>query len=315
MKKSTTIFLAFTVCLLWGTLYPMVKVCYNELGIVGIPSILLLIGVRFTLCGGLVTLYCFRHKSDSLSSVGANFLPILLVGLFAIILHYGFKFVAMSFTDSAKTAIIGQIGTILYVSFSFLFFKEDKFSIKKLIAVFLGFLGVIVINLGNGGGALIGFGDILVLISTLFSLASTIISKKVYERVDDVVVTGLNQLFGGLVMLLLGVCMGGTLSLSRWYSGYALVYVCAASIASYVLWAKVIKTGMLSKLFIIKFAEPIFACLFGALLLGEDIFKFQYLFAFLIIAAAIILSELNLGKNKAQPVQESDASESPIPEK
>jgi drug/metabolite transporter (DMT)-like permease len=42
-------------------------------------------------------------------------------------------------------------------------------------------------------------------------------------------------------------------------------------------------------MFIIKFAEPIFACFFGALLLREDIFKLQYLAAFILISAGIVL--------------------------
>ena len=42
-------------------------------------------------------------------------------------------------------------------------------------------------------------------------------------------------------------------------------------------------------MFIIKFAEPLFACLFGALILGENILKWQYLIAFLLISFGIIL--------------------------
>ena len=46
----------------------------------------------------------------------------------------------------------------------------------------------------------------------------------------------------------------------------------------------------LSKLFIIKFAEPVFACIFGAILLGENIFRVQYVLAFLLIATGIYIS-------------------------
>ena len=42
-------------------------------------------------------------------------------------------------------------------------------------------------------------------------------------------------------------------------------------------------------MFIIKFAEPLFACLFGAIILGENIFKWQYLIAFLLISFGIVL--------------------------
>ena len=59
---------------------------------------------------------------------------------------------------------------------------------------------------------------------------------------------------------------------------------------SYCVWCGTVKSGELSKLFIIKFAEPIFACIFGALILGENIWQIQYLIAFLLISGGILLS-------------------------
>ena len=42
-------------------------------------------------------------------------------------------------------------------------------------------------------------------------------------------------------------------------------------------------------MFIIKFAEPLFACIFGAIVLGENIFKLQYLGVFILISLGIVL--------------------------
>ena len=66
-------------------------------------------------------------------------------------------------------------------------------------------------------------------------------------------------------------------------------YICIASIGGYTLWAYLMRNVSLSKLFIVKFAEPLFACIFGAVLLGENIFKIQYLLAFILISAGIIM--------------------------
>ena len=52
------------------------------------------------------------------------------------------------------------------------------------------------------------------------------------------------------------------------------IYICIASISAYTLWYYVLKNNSLSKMFIIKFAEPLFACIFGAIILGENIFNF-----------------------------------------
>lgn len=60
--------------------------------------------------------------------------------------------------------------------------------------------------------------------------------------------------------------------------------------ASYCLWFVAVKRGSLSRLFIIKFAEPAFAGIFGALLLGEDVLSVRYLLCFLLICGGICIS-------------------------
>ena len=63
----------------------------------------------------------------------------------------------------------------------------------------------------------------------------------------------------------------------------------SASIVAYTLWYYILENYNLSKLFIIKFAEPLFACVFGAILLGENIFRIQYVLAFVLISVGILL--------------------------
>ena len=122
------------------------------------------------------------------------------------------------------------------------------------------------------------------------------ISKKVFVKVSPITSTGISQLFGGIVLLAVGFAMGGNVHF-RWdCSLLIMVYICVASIVSYCIWFGIVKSGELSKLFIIKFAEPVFACVFGALILGENIWKIQYLLAFLLISGSICLSNLTAKK-------------------
>ena len=88
--------------------------------------------------------------------------------------------------------------------------------------------------------------------------------------------------------MIVGVVMGGTVVMndSLWLMGY----ICLASIVSYCIWFGIVKNGELSKLFIIKFAEPVFATIFAAILLNENIFQGQYLVAFVLIALGISIS-------------------------
>lgn len=290
MNKNKTIFLVLLVMLLWGTLFPMVKLGYTAYNIVTTGDILFFAGVRFTVCGAVISLYALLTDRESFKNVKATLGPILLSGLFAIVLHYGFTYTGLRLTDSSKTAILKQIGVLFYVCFSFLFFKEDKPTVKKFIAVIMGFAGILAINF-SADGISFYIGDALIIAASFCTVFSNVVSKKALTTVKPVTMTGISQLFGGLVLLVIGKLLGGSMNMPLNASGCIIMgYICLASIFSYVIWFTVVKKGELSKLFIIKFAEPAFACIFGALLLGENILRIQYLLAFLLIAGGIYIS-------------------------
>lgn len=289
MNKNKLMLYALLVMLLWGTLFPMVKLGYTVYNIVTTGDILFFAGVRFSVCGAIICLYSFITDRESYKAVIPSLTPILLSGFFAIILHYGFTYTALKLTDSSKTAILKQVGVLLYVCFSFMFFKEDKPTVKKLIGVLMGFVGIVAIN-ASSDGISFNIGDVLIIAASFCTVFSNVISKKVFRTVKPIISTGISQLFGGIVLLIVGRLLGGSMSLVFNKSAFIMVYICLASIFSYSIWYTVVKNGELSKLFIIKFAEPVFACVFGAMILGENIFKIQYILAFLLIATGIYIS-------------------------
>ncbi len=289
MNKNKSTFYALLATFLWGTLFPMVKLGYDAYNIITTGDILFFAGIRFTVCGALICLYAFITDKASFKGVKNTLVPVLLSGLFAIILHYSFTYSALKLTDSSKTAILKQIGVLFYVCFSSMFFKEDKLTVKKLIGVLMGFVGIIAIN-ANAGGISFNIGDALIIAASFCTVFSNVISKKVFQTVKPITSTGISQLFGGIVLLMIGDLWGGGMDFVFEKSAFIMVYICFASIFSYSIWFTVVKNGELSKLFIIKFAEPVFACIFGAILLGENIFKVQYILAFLLIAGGIYIS-------------------------
>ena len=289
MSRNKSILYALFVMLLWGTLFPVVKLGYIAYNIVTTGDILFFAGARFTICGALICLYAFITDKESFKNAKNALIPVLLSGLFAIILHYSFTYSALKLTDSSKTAILKQVGVLFYVCFSSMFFKEDKLTVKKLIGVFLGFAGIVAINT-NTNGVSFNIGDALIIAASFCTVFSNVISKKVFRTVKPITSTGISQLFGGMVLLIMGHLLGGSMNFVFDQSAFIMMYICLASILSYSIWFIVVKNSELSKLFIIKFAEPVFACIFGAILLGENIFKIQYLLAFLLIAIGIYVS-------------------------
>jgi drug/metabolite transporter (DMT)-like permease len=213
---------------------------------------------------------------------------ILLSSFFSTILHYAFTYIGLSSTDSSKTALIKQLAPLLYVCFAFLFISSETFSVYKIIGGIVGFMGIIAINFTSKSVSF-SIGDILIMLASICSVVATIISKKVVATNSPFWITGIGQTFGGTALILAAVIMGANVLNFSWSALGVFAYICSASMAAYLLWNYIMKTSEISNMFIIKFAEPLFACIFGAILLNENIFKVQYLIAFALISLGIIL--------------------------
>ncbi len=298
-KKIKTILLSLIVMALWGSLFPVVKIGYQAFSISGtdIPTILMFAGTRFVICGAMLSAIAIFKKDKLDAPKIKSVVMILLIGLFSIVLHYAFTYIGLSSTDSSKTALIKQLGSLIYVCFAFLFFKNEKFNAFKIVGAIIGFLGIIAINYSTDGISF-SIGDILIVGASVCTVVASILSKKTLESNSPFFVSGISQLSGGIALMLAAFIMGSDMLSFDLVSLGVFTYICTASMVAYVLWNYILRENDLSGMFIIKFAEPLFACLFGAILLGEDIFKWQYLIAFILISAGIILGNKNTKEEK-----------------
>ncbi len=297
-----SILLPLVPMILWGSLFPMIKIGYAafEIESTNIPDIIMFASCRFTLCGIILCAICLVRKEKIAAPIKSNVFKILSLGLFSIVLHYAFTYIGLAFTDSSKTALLKQLGVLFYICFAFLFIKDEKFSVLKIVGGVLGFGGLVAINL-NGAGLIFAFGDILIILASVCTVISSVINKSVANNNSAFWVNGLSQLSGGLVMLIAALIMGGKIPKITPWAIFVFLYICTASMIAYVLYTYLLRTVSVSKMFIIKFTEPLFACIFGAMWLGEDIFKIQYLLAFILISAGIILgNKANETKGEAK---------------
>lgn len=281
---------ALIVMALWGSLFPCVKIGYKIFDITSTGDLLLFAGVRFTICGIVICIYRYFTAKDKFSGVKPVFSTILFTGLFSVVLHYAFTYSALNLCkSSALVAILKQVGMVFYVCFSFIFFKEDRPTVTKFVAAALGFVGIIVINI-TPDGIDFGLGEVFVLLASFCTVFASVFGKKAISKADSVWVTGVSQLFGGIILLTVGYLMGGSMTVSYSPQSLVFVYILFASVFSYCLWYIILEKGELSKLFIIKFAEPLFTVVFGMLIAGES-FKIQYILGFLLISTGIMLTK------------------------
>lgn len=290
-NKIMTVLLAAIVSILWGTLFPMIKIGYRVFAIDNsqVASILLFAGVRFLISGIiLVAMQSVKKKRLELPK-GNKFTSVLIVSLLTVVVHYALTYTGLSLADSSKSSVLKQIAFLIVPCIAFLFRKDDKFSFYKVFAAILGFLSVIIINL-DGMNLVFEIGEILIILASFSSMFGQMASKNIYDKYKPTYIVAYSQLLGGVILVISGLIFGGSIGMISLQSIAVLGYICFASITANLLWNTLIKYNDMSKLAVLKSMDPLFASLFSALLLGEDILKPTYLIATSLIILAIAVS-------------------------
>ncbi|MBQ5927044.1 MAG: DMT family transporter [Clostridia bacterium] len=300
-KSALLMIEALFVMLLWGSLYPTVKLGYQEFGVRGdrISDLWLFAGLRFFLCGAVVCAFCVGKKGNFLSRQKKDWIAVLWVAVFSVALHYSFTYIGLSKTESSKTALLKQLGTLFFVCFSFLFFKGERFTFMKGISALFGVLGIVCLQSDSLKIAL-GIGEILIILSSFCTVTSNVALKKISPTANPVFVVGFSQILGGAVLLILGFSTGGRLSMPDGSGWLVFGYIAFANIFGYFLWYSIVGKADLSYLFLVKLSEPFFALICSAVILKEDVFKVQYLLSFLCVVVAMVCSNLRFSKKRKE---------------
>ena len=129
-----------------------------------------------------------------------------------------------------------------------------------------------------GIGSLLQHGEWLMLLAALSMAVGTIAIRFVCRHADPVAATGWHMILGGIPLLALsGVCESGQwvhIDPAGWLSlGYATVF---GSAIAYGLFFYFASSGSLTSLSALTFLTPVFALLFGHLLLSEVLSPLQW---------------------------------------
>ena len=294
-SKKGSLILGLLVMLFWGSLFPTVKVGYKLFGVdtASAGSILLFAGLRFVICGLLFMSVAWRRDRKLSLPDRHTILSALPIGLTAYVLHYTFTYLGIANLESSKTAIMKQVGTLFIVCFGFLFRKEDKFTVSKLVGGILGFGSILSVNF-KGMRLTFSVWELLVVCASFSSVASTIFSKNAYDRCDPLYVTAFSQLMGGAVLSLIGVLMGGGFRRFDLGSVGIMAYICFASCIGYGLWNLLLKYHDMSRMNTIKFSETLFSAVFSWIILGENILRWQYLLSFVFVTMGVLIGNGSL---------------------
>ena len=296
-KPVWVVIFAFTAAIAWGWAFPLIKVGFNAFGITAdmTGSKMLFAGIRFA-AAGLIVLSVARSNGRSFrTSRLIDWRFILAFALMNTTLHYFFFYVGMSHSEGSRAAILNSLSTFLVVLLACACFKSDKLTSRKMLGCAVGFSGILALNLGGSeSGRFTWLGDGMIILNAICGATANLMTRGLSRRVDVFVGTGYSLTIGGLLLIIPGLVMGGTLPNVNLLGIICLILLIAISAIGFALYNKLLSLNPVGKVAIYNSLIPIVGAVTSCLCLGE-IFHPKYAIAGGLAALGIYI--INKGKN------------------
>ena len=293
-NRPAVVALATLCCLLWGSAYPAIKSGYALLQIApdDIASQVLFAGWRFVLAGVVLLLVAAAMRKPVLSLRVRQAGQVALLGLAQTALQYVFFYIGLAHATGVKSSIMNATGVFFRVVLAHFIYADDRLSARKALGCLIGFLGVVVVNLGGGGELTFDvtlLGEGFVVIAAFVLAAASIYGKRLSATIDPMVMTGWQLLIGGVALTLGGLAFGGELRGWDITSGVLLVYMALLSSVAFALWSLLLKHNPVGLIAAFNFLVPVFGVALSALFLGESLLSWNNLAALLLVSGGIWL--------------------------
>lgn len=284
-------FLALLCCALWGSAFPCIKLGYAWLQISDTGSRILFAGYRFFLAGILTLLIgCVMERRVCLPK--CNSIPVIFgQGILQTTIQYVFFYIGLSHTTGAKASIINASNAFFAIIIAHFLLQNEKITWRKCIGCFVGFAGVIVMNLTPGalGGGFSWTGEGFVLLCSIAYGASSVTLKKIGNMESPTTITAFQLIFGGAVLIMIGWICEGEIHGFTIKTIILLFYMAALSAVAFSIWTALLQHHSVGKIAIYGFSIPIFGVVLSGLLLGETIRSLSNLLALVLVSVGIVI--------------------------
>lgn len=288
---------ALTAAIAWGWAFPLIKVGFSAFGITAdmTGSKMLFAGIRFA-AAGLIVLSVARSNGRSFrASKIIDWRFILAFALMNTTLHYFFFYVGMSHSEGSRAAILNSLSTFLVVLLACACFKSDRLTSRKILGCTIGFSGILALNLGGAeSGHFTWLGDGMIILNAICGATSNLMTRGLSRRIDVFVGTGYSLTIGGLLLIIPGLALGGTLPNVNMLGITSLILLIAISAIGFALYNKLLSCNPVGKVAIYNSLIPIVGAVTSCFCLGET-FHLKYALAGGLAALGIYI--INKGKN------------------
>ena len=293
-EKRWAIIFSLIAMLLWGSAIPLIKLTYLHAGIQANDpgGKIFIAGIRFFMAGLLTYIYFFLFNKEKVERDKINFKFIIILALIQTTLQYSTYYIGLSNTLGSLAAVIQASNAFITVIISVILIADEKLTGRKLAALIIGSLGLIIINLKDAGSfhfKLTGEGFILIA-TTLNALASVLIRKYGRDQ-NSFLMTGTQFLLGATPLIIIGALTHTSLVNFDLKLFLMLSYGAFISATSFTIWTSVLQAHSASEFGIYKLFIPIFGTFLSVLFLGEELTIYIILGLIFVLLGAVVLNK------------------------
>ena len=281
----------FILSAIWGSAFIAIKISLNYFSPVSVASYRLIVASIF-----LLIFYIIGKYKTSLTRT--DLIMLLFVGVVGNFLPFYLISWSEQHIQSSTAGILMGVGPILTLILSHFFTKDDRFTYSKLISISIGFIGVLFIfeidtlfNFGTANSLQL-FSKFLIIIAALGYMISNIVAYNTLKHIDSFSITFFATLFGAMVSVPF-LLYSETIQPS-YINFSALLPILYLGIfptaLAFQLRYHITKTSGPVFLSYVAYLIPIFALIWGFVLLSEEIYLNS------IIGITLILFGVYIGK-------------------
>ena len=306
-RVLSTTFLAIVACLLWSTAFVGVKIGLKY------TTPLQFAGFRFFLSGIYILPFC-GNLFKSIKLIRQHWKEVLRLALFQTFLLYTMFYLGISLVPAAITAIIIGASPLFSAILAHLFLKDDRLSMRNMVSISLGMIGVVIIAMSRGsfswaeGKEL--WGILILILANLAGSMGNVIVVKYRSGLPPLLLNSAQLMTGGLGLILLSIPFEGlSFGINEPQYYISLGWLSFMSAVAFSIWFILLRRPgiKVSELNVWKFLIPVFGAAMSWIILVNEQPEAIALIGMLLIGLSLIVLNANQIRKKNKLLKDENS--------
>ncbi len=287
-KSYNTIFLAVIACLLWATVYAGIKIGLQY------DTPLHFAGLRFIISGLMILPFTVKPPVF-IMLVKKHWKIIITVMVLQVLTNYILFYYGLELVPGALGAVIVGSQPLFTALVASMMHKGDRLTARKLVTIFSGIAGVILISAGRQAfklGSTIEIVGVLMILGANIATATSNVMVSLKSRGINPFVLNATTLFtGGLIMYIMSIAVEGKpevhMPVNYWL---VLAWLSFVSAVAFSLWYKLLQrpSVRVSELNLWKFIIPVVGAILSWILVPGEYPEWLTITGMIIITFSLI---------------------------